>query len=103
MPNYVYACPRCHYAREVWHTMKQCDTHSEDCPRCRKAMQRAPQVAGIAIESRGWEGKNGGRGEYISQLEQTPNGRKSDFAHCRSMNELREKAARVGMDVNDPC
>lgn len=102
MPTYIYACERCNCRHEVWHTMKACDTHNEECPRCRKPMHRAPQVAGIAIEARGWEGMNGGRGNYISQLEPYPTGKASDFAHCRSHNELREKAALMGMDVNKP-
>jgi putative FmdB family regulatory protein len=102
MPTYIYACDLCNVRQEIWHTMKACDTRKVWCESCAELMHRLPQVAGIAIEARGWEGKNDGRGEYISQLEQTPNGKKSDFAHCRSHNELREKAAQVGMDVHKP-
>lgn len=100
MPTYIYACDRCHHSGETWHTMKQCDTIVVVCPDCGKRMKRQPQVAGMRLMARGWEGLNDGRGQYISQLETVPNGKKSDYAHCRSMAELHEKAARSGFDVH---
>ena len=57
-------------------------------------------VAGMRVMAQGWEGLNGGRGQYISQLEDKPTGKPTDAAHCRSMSELYEKAARKGFDVH---
>lgn len=102
MPTYIYGCTKCKEAEEVWHLMKDCETFVLICSSCGKRMVRQPQVACISIEARGWEAMNQGRGQYISQLEQKADGKKSDFAHCRSMNELKDKAARVGMDVHQP-
>ena len=100
MPTYIYECETCHLDVEHWHTMKQCDTFKAKCPECGDRMQRQPQLAGMKVMARGWEGLNGGRGQYISQLEQKADGRQTDYAHCRSMAELHEKAARMGMDVH---
>jgi hypothetical protein len=48
----------------------------------------------------GWEGENGGRGRYISQLQREPGKEGCDpEAFCRSRNEIEEKAKRRGMKV----
>lgn len=100
MPTYLYHCERCERDDEAWHTMKQCDTFVLVCPDCGRRMKRLPQVAGMRVMARGWEALNGGRGQYISQLEDKPTGKPTDAAHCRSMAELHEKAARKGFDVH---
>ena len=46
----------------------------------------------------GWEGENGGRGRYISQLQREPGPDGSDpTAFCRSQSEILEKAKRRGL------
>lgn len=100
MPMYVYECRKHGCARHVQHSMSECDSHLESCPKCKRPMQRVIQATKCRVMAQGWEYLNDGRGQYISQLETVPNGKQTDYAFCRSHNELREKAAKNGFTVN---
>jgi predicted RNA-binding Zn-ribbon protein involved in translation (DUF1610 family) len=86
-----------------WVDEKGANANEVECPSCGKAKWRQkPQdqhVRAASVDS-GWEGENQGRGRYIGQLEQAPSAKKSSFAYCRSMGELREKAKRSDMTVH---
>lgn len=97
MPRYDYQCNGCKNEFEMVHGM-----HAEPapCPHCgskniKKIVKVAPAIK-PPVDS-GWENENGGRGRYISQLQDKPGPEGSDpDAYCRSQGEIIEKAKRRG-------
>lgn len=98
MPRYDYHCKRCHIVAEQCHRM---DEKPDPCSGCgsralEKLITKAPGIK-MAPDS-GWEMENGGRGRYISQLQQEP-GEREPAAYCRSQSEAMDKAKRRGLKV----
>lgn len=97
MPTYDYHCARCDLTIEVAHRMSE--SPRLRCPMCTKVLKKAVSLVAIKPPvDMFWENENGGRGRYISQLQDTPGPEGSDpTAFCRSQSEIVEKAKRKGL------
>lgn len=97
MPNHDYSCPKCGTI-ELY--KKMMDPHPRKCPTCKSQLTHlicAPAVK--PAPDMFWENENGGRGRYISQLQQHVGEANDQNAFCRSQNEAIDKAKRLGMTV----
>lgn len=94
-PVHDYSCPNCG-VREMYKRMT--DDHYTKCPVCKAKLTYV--IAAPAVKpapDQFWETENGGRGRYISQIQQ---GEKTDpNAFCRSQSEAIDKAKRLGYRV----
>lgn len=105
MSSVYRECLHCHESN--WVPERGAKENTHPCPKCQhtewrdKKVDTHRRVSQLVSPDHDWHTKNGGRGEYISQLEDKPNGKRSREAYCRSMAELREKAKRKGFDVNN--
>lgn len=97
MARYDYECPRCARVEEHEHRMR--DNPRIGCPDCRCDMIRVP-CGGAAFhpaKDSGWEYENDGRGRLCNQLGNA----KQAHAYCRSRQEFRDTAARLGYRVEN--
>lgn len=103
MPEYTTFCESCDHEWDQEHSIKADHT---PCPKCgSKARTKITDPHFIFDPANGWAYENGGKGHYFSSLETVSAAgvkkgtKRSDFAHCRSVSELKEKAARLGQAV----
>jgi putative FmdB family regulatory protein len=103
MPAYDVFCEVCDNRWEQEHSIK---ADHEPCPKCGgKARTLITDPHFIFDPANGWAHENGGKGHYFSSLETVSAAgvkkgtKKSNFAYCRSVSELKEKAARLGQAV----
>lgn len=98
MPTYDYTCDTCGHEHEQFHRMND---QPDECPNCHSS-KVSKQICLVAIKrpvDMFWENENGGRGRYISQLQQTPGKMGSDpDAYCTSQDAAMEKAKRRGLN-----
>lgn len=68
------------------------------CDDCRVPMIRQPSLGqSVQCKDSGWEMENGGRGRLCQQLGSA----KDAHAYCRSRQQFRETAARLGFRVEN--
>lgn len=103
MPLYDYECPACAHSEELHHGFAECDS-VHLCPTCGADMHRVlTPTAYKQAPDFTWAFENGGRGRYISQLQEKPMGGSltpDKEAFCRSRNELLDKAKRKGFKIS---
>lgn len=95
MTCHDYVCPQ-HGTLTLYKKMH--DKHWTKCPECGKDLTliiSAPAVKSAPDQF--WETENGGRGRYISQLQQVPGKPNDPNAFCRSQSEIFEKAKKLGL------
>ena len=101
MPNYDVLCLKCEHVAEQFHMMRE--SHAP-CPKCGSKDVTTAISNTIhfnpALDS-SWEGLNGGRGQYFSQLETNCTDPKNGSRDCyfRSRNDALEACKRRGFNI----
>lgn len=96
MPLYAYSCATCFHEFDEIRSVDE--RGKATCPKCGGWADKQVTVPGLVRDDpTNWASENGGRGRYITQLQQTLGSKVDKNAFCTSRQEARDKAHRRGL------
>ncbi len=95
MPTYEHEC-NCGNVFEELRSMSQSHQMAK-CPACGAMAARVILTPPAGrMDPTDWQSENSGRGRYITQLQRTIGSKVDNNAYCRTRQEARDKAEKLG-------